>query len=262
MLNKKSVIFVLLISASIVSFAQSTPTSQNGKALPTDSRMVVMKYNASQIYNVLAAQDYLTHIELQAGEQLTLNPAMGDTVQWQVEAEGNHIFIRPDVANIRTNMTLVTNKRTYHFMLLSSPEGGVYYQHVQFKYPETSLKLSKSTAVLQDGDDVAKKESDQNSFQISDPTKNNFDYVITGSAKFKPESVQDNGKFVYIKFPDKLEDLPIIYVKENNGAFSQVNVTRTVKGNFVTVTRLADELVLVLDDEKISVKKKKTGFWN
>lgn len=262
MLNKISVIFVLLISASTASFAQSNPTLQNAKALPTDSRMVVMKYNSAQIYNVLAAQDYLTHIELQAGEQLILNPAMGDTVQWQVEAEGNHVFVRPDVANIRTNMTLVTNKRTYHFMLLSSPEGGVYYQHVQFKYPESSLKLSKSTPVPQESDEISKKDLDQNTFQISDPTKNNFDYVISGSAKFKPESVQDNGKFVYIKFSDTLEELPIIYVKEKNGAFSQVNVTRTVKGNFVTVTRLADELVLVLDDEKVSVKKKKPGFWN
>lgn len=262
MLNKISVLFVLLISASVASFAQSNPTLQNAKALPTDSRMVVMKYNSAQIYNILAAQDYLTHIELQAGEQLILNPAMGDTVQWQVEAEGNHVFVRPDVANIRTNMTLVTNKRTYHFMLLSSPEGGVYYQHVQFKYPEASLKLSKATPLQQEGDEQSKKDTDQNTFQISDPTKNNFDYVISGSAKFRPESVQDNGKFIYIKFSDTLEELPIIYVKEKNGAFGQVNVTRTVKGNFVTITRLADELVLVLDDEKVSVKKKKNGFWN
>lgn len=262
MLNNISVIFVLLISASTASFAQTNSTLQNAKALPTDSRMVVMKYNSAQIYNILAAQDYLTHIELQAGEQLILNPAMGDTVQWQVEAEANHVFVRPDVANIRTNMTLVTNKRTYHFMLLSSPEGGVYYQHVQFKYPESSLKLSKPTQAPQESDEVSKKNSDQNSFQISDPTKNNFDYVISGDAKFKPESVQDNGKFVYIKFSETLEELPIVYVKEKNGAFSQVNTTRTVKGNFVTVTRLADELVLILDDEKVTVKKKKPGFWN
>lgn len=261
MLNKISAFFALLVVTTSATFAQTNSSLQNAKALPTDSRMVVMKYNASQIYNILAAQDYLTHIELQAGEQLILNPAMGDTVQWQVEAEGNHVFVRPDVANIRTNMTLVTNKRTYHFMLLSSPEGGVYYQHVQFKYPESSLKISKPSSNISEQDSTSQKDNLQN-FQVADPTKNNFDYVVSGTAKFKPESVQDNGKFIYLKFADDLQELPIIYVKELNGSHSQVNVTRTVKGNFVTVTRLADELVLVLDNEKITIKKKKPGFWN
>lgn len=227
------------------------------QALPTDSRMVVIKYNPAQIYSILTAPVYMTHIEMEQGEKLTLPPALGDTIQWEVEHEGNHVFIKPDAPNIRTNLTLVTNKRTYQFSLVASPEGGVYYQSVQFKYPDFAKKMIKQSA---EAEDEEKRVQAQTNIQVLDPTTLNSNYKISGNGKFKPEFVQDDGKFTYIKFPDDLAELPIIYVKEN-GAYNQVNYTPRPKNNFVRVTRLADEFVLMLDKEEILISKKKNSFW-
>lgn len=241
--------WVMLTSAALAEVAP--------QALPTDSRMVVIKYNPAQIYSILTAPSYMTHIELEAGEKLSIPPALGDTIQWEVESESNHIFIKPDAPNIRTNMSLVTNKRTYQFSLIASPEGGVYYQFAQFKYPDSAGKKFKQ---LIEADAAEQKVQAQTNIQVLDPTALNSNYKISGKGKFKPEFVQDDGKFTYMKFPADMAELPIIYVKEN-GAYSQVNYTPKPKNNYVTVTRTADEFVLMLDSEEVLVSKKKTGFW-
>ena len=234
-----------------VAHAEVTP-----QPLPTDARMVVMQFNPSQIYKVLTAPTYVTHIRLEEGEKLAFDPALGDTVQWEVESAENNIFIKPDLANIRTNMSIVTNKRTYQFDLVSSPEGGMYYQFMEFKYRGEKKKL---TSLQETAAEQKASESDVN-LKVADPSTLNTNYKISGSSKFKPDFVEDDGKFTYIKFPDDLTELPMIYVKEN-GAYSQVNFTPKPKNNFVTVTRVADEFVLMLDKEEVKISKKKNSFW-
>lgn len=253
-INKLILSFLVLAAGfhTSSSFAEVTP-----QAMPTDSRMVVIKYNQSQIYSILTAPSYLTHIELEPGEKLTIAPAMGDTIQWEVESESNHVFVKPDVPGIRTNMTLVSNKRTYQFTLVSSPEGGLYYQYVQFKYPEGGIRKLRQSAEVES--DAAKVQA-QTNMQVLDPTSLNTNYKISGDAKFKPDYVQDDGKFTYIKFPSDLTELPVVYVKEN-GSHSQVNYTSKPKNNFVTITRLADEFVLILDKEEVHINKKRSSFW-
>lgn len=248
----QSAFVIAALSLVTSTFAEVSP-----QPLPTDSRMVVIKYNPAQIYSILTAPVFMTHIELEEGEKLAISPALGDTVQWEIESDANHVFIKPDAPNIRTNLTLVTNKRTYQFSLLASPEGGIYYQSVQFKYPDTAQKKLKQ---MIDAEAENKKIQSQTNLQVFDPTKLNTNYKISGSGKFKPEFVEDDGKFTYIKFPSDLSELPIIFVKEN-GAYNQVNYTPHPKNNFVTVTRTADELVLKLDEEEILVSKKKKSFW-
>lgn len=249
---------VILGALAVGLFAsQSTLAEVSPQALPTDSRMVVMKYNPAQIFSILTAPSYMTHIELEPGEKLTIAPALGDTIQWEVETDSNHVFLKPDAANIRTNMSLVTNKRTYQFNLVASPEGGVYYQYVQFKYPDNSLKKLRQSVEVES---ESLRVQSQTNMQVVDPTAFNSNYKITGSGKFKPEFVQDDGKFTYIKLAADLKELPIVYVKEN-GAYSQVNYTPKPKNNFITVTRTADEFVLVLDKEEVLISKKKSGFW-
>ncbi|MBC3871436.1 TrbG/VirB9 family P-type conjugative transfer protein [Undibacterium oligocarboniphilum] len=235
-----------------ISHAEVTP-----QALPTDSRMVVVKYNPAQIVTILTAPFYMTHIELEAGEKLEIDPALGDTIQWEVESKENHVFIKPDVQNIRTNMSLVTNKkRTYQFSLIASPEGGIYYQYVQFKYPEIKNRLLASSQPA----DHVESPQDQPTIRVKDPSSLNSNYKISGDAKFRPDFVQDDGKFTWIKFPSDLTELPMIYAKEN-GSYVDVNYTPKPKNNYVTVTKTADEFLLVLDKEEVRITKKKTGFW-
>lgn len=226
------------------------------QALPTDSRLVQVKYNPAQIVSILTAPGYLTHIELEVGEKLKIAPALGDSVQWEVEDSENHVFLKPDLANITTNLTLVTNKRTYQFNLIASAEGGFYYQHVKFKYSDSAKLKIRTIAATEE--EAARVES-QTNFQTLDPTSLNSNYKISGSAKFRPDYVQDDGKFTYIKIPVDVAETPIVYIREN-GNFSQVNYSFNKKTGFFKVTRLADEFVLVLDKEEVVIKKR-SGFW-
>ncbi len=245
---------MLSISAN-TSFAEVTPTP-----LPTDSRMVVVKYNASQIVNILTAPGYTTHIEFEKGETLELPPAFGDSLQWEQESQGNHLFIKPDKPGITTNMTVVTNKRSYHFQLTASPEGGIYYQYVQFKY----LKSVKSDQRATITDDVGADERKQTETKMPDISSADITtmatYSISGDAPFRPEFVVSNGKFTYFKFPLNIREFPIIYVKEA-GEFRVVNQTYKPESGFLTVSKVAESYVLSLDNQKVEVTKGRKGWW-
>ena len=229
-------------------------------ALPTDSRMVVVKYNASQIINLLTAPGYTTHIEFEKGETLELPPAFGDSFQWEQENQGNHLFIKPDKPNITTNMTVVTNKRSYHFQLTSSPEGGIYYQYVQFKYQKsgkTEMKLAQvAEPSVEEKPAVRTKEPEISAADITAMST----YSISGEAPFKPEFVVSNGKFTYFKFPSNIKELPVIYVKEG-GEYHVVNQTYKPESGFITISKVADHYLLAIEDQKVEVNKGKKGWW-
>jgi type IV secretion system protein VirB9 len=226
--------------------AQSLPVS-----LPTDTRMAVLPYNPSQIYTVLTAPTRHTHVELEKGEKLIVDPALGDTTRWEVEHVDNNIFIKPSDGMLDTNLTLISNRRTYQFTLISSPAGGKYYQHVKFRYSNSSDGKLRKLVQAEDVEERGKQTAV--AVKFADPTELNTNYRISGDAKFRPEQVMDNGKFTYIKFPSTLVELPVIYVRED-GNKSVVNVIPK-KHNYIEVQRIADEIVLELDKEQVRISK-------
>jgi type IV secretion system protein VirB9 len=69
--------------------------------MPGDARIGVFPYSRDQIYRVLTAPLKLTTIELEKGEKLIADPAMGDSVQWEIDDDKmNHVFIKPHKADL------------------------------------------------------------------------------------------------------------------------------------------------------------------
>ncbi|MEO0348022.1 MAG: TrbG/VirB9 family P-type conjugative transfer protein, partial [Pseudomonadota bacterium] len=62
-----------------------------------------------------------------------------DNFAWQITPVDRRIFVKPTEENIHTNLTVITNVRTYHFELLAkSPTDEVDYNFayvVRFFYP-------------------------------------------------------------------------------------------------------------------------------
>lgn len=251
----KSLLCILLGVGSLSTIRAEVPPTP----LPTDSHLAVLKFNASQIYTILTAPVFVTHIEFEVGEKLVMPPAMGDSIQWEVDTNENHLFIKPDAPSLRTNMVIVTNKRSYQFVLISSPEGGFYYQNIKFKYSDTTKKYGKFEPDLEVQKEPP-KESAPTNLTVLDPSQLNTNYKISGNGNFKPEFVADDGKFTYMKFANDVAELPLIYVKENGG-YSVVNYTHKPKNKFVTITLTSSEFVLILDNEKVFVSKKTGGFF-
>jgi len=97
----------------------------------------------TRVYKIAAYYGYQTDIELADNEDVR-TVAAGDTVGWQIVSAGQHLFVKPMAPNARTNLSVITTKRTYLFELVA--ESASHREDmaflVRFKYPQTNLVLS------------------------------------------------------------------------------------------------------------------------
>ncbi|MFM0305880.1 TrbG/VirB9 family P-type conjugative transfer protein [Paraburkholderia sediminicola] len=167
--------------------------------MPGDARMAVFPYSRDQIFKVMTAPLKTTTIELAPGESLVADPALGDSIQWVVDTDGaNHVFVKPTKPGLVNTMHLTTNQREYDMTLVSSPLGGLFYQTVRFRYPQSLMAKVRArqerdggSGSLAGDDGAGRSTTDSGPIGVS-PDKLNFDYTVTGSAPFKPETVFDD----------------------------------------------------------------------
>lgn len=113
--------------------------SQN--SIITDSRIKTYVYSPNDVYLLVLHYGFLSHIEFAKNESIE-TITLGDSFAWKITPLGNRLFIKPLERNIRTNMTIITNKRTYQFdivakELLSGEEKDLVYV-IRFQYPKKS----------------------------------------------------------------------------------------------------------------------------
>ncbi len=188
--------------------------NETARQRPSQSRFEharqVYEYQSGAIYEVYADPQYVSTILLEPGESLT-NIAAGDTSRWMVtQAEGDDeertiVLVKPQAANLRTNIVLITDRRTYLLEAVSQP-GNAYSAQVAWSYPQatgadpTGAGPSPSIANL------------------------NFNYrvhTVRGFAPaWSPERVFDDGRRTWIEFASTVlaSDLPPLFVITPDGA--------------------------------------------
>lgn len=107
--------------------------------LAMDSRIKTYVYNPNDVYLIIINAGFQTSIEFAPDEKIqTLS--LGDTYSWSLNQVQNRLFIKPLEDNVRTNMTILTNMRSYQFDVVSSSSEknlqDVAYV-VRFYYPNT-----------------------------------------------------------------------------------------------------------------------------
>lgn len=209
-----------------------------------DPHIQSIAYRADQVVEIDSAPGYQVSIELAADEQIQ-SVVLGDSAGWQVTANkaGNHLFVKPLQAGVETNMTVVTDVRTYTFNL--GPYAGLsatMAYTVRFDYPRTAASPQMSPA-------------------SAPPTVNQtVRYVIAGKRPLRPVSVRDDGVHTYIDWPANV-DLPAVYVIDQEGRESLANGNMR-DGMYVldtVATRLVfriDKLVAVADRRIVRAKHK------
>ena len=82
---------------------------------------------------------YQSMIEFGQGEQIE-NVAVGDSAAWQVtpNKRANLLFLKPLMGKARTNMTVVTDQRTYLFDLSVASSGNTPLYNLRFTYGATA----------------------------------------------------------------------------------------------------------------------------
>jgi type IV secretion system protein VirB9 len=109
--------------------------------LTTDSRIKSYVYNPNEVYLLVLHFGFQSNIEFAKGEKVQ-TISLGDTYAWRITPLDNMLFIKPLEKNIRTNMTIITNKRKYQFDLVAKmfeegeEEDLVYL--IRFYYPKTT----------------------------------------------------------------------------------------------------------------------------
>jgi type IV secretion system protein VirB9 len=196
------------ISTAAFAIIEPTPTA-------VDSRIRVMVYNPYDVFKYTGYYGYQASIELARDEEV-ISISMGDTTAWQIVPAGFRIFIKPMEADATTNMTLISNKRTYFFELHAEEAQDIndpdMVFNVKFLYPDekddSSLKNFTSSA---------------NGPDLTHPERYNFNYAISGSDEIAPIKIFDDGEFTYLQFHDKNAEMPAIFAVDEDLRESMVN---------------------------------------
>lgn len=102
----------------------------------------IYTYAPGAIYELYANPNFISAILLEPGETLN-DVAAGDTARWMVteaqaeaEVDGRTIvLVKPQTANLRTNIVLVTSRRTYTIEAIAQT-GQTYSTEIAWCYPE------------------------------------------------------------------------------------------------------------------------------
>lgn len=221
------------------------------RAVPLRAKMV-FPYVAGSIYELFAAPDRMTAIELQPGESITSEngkPKAADTVQWVADVvstgEGAQrhlvVMIKPILSGIETNMLIPTNRHLYNLLLRAETRS--YMPLVSFTYPSDDVPESAASTLMSPAIGAAAvppagSAGTQEGVGAS-PESLNFGYQTKGAKQvWTPVRVFDDGRKTYLQMPvdTKVWESPALFVMEERSAPLLVNYR--VKGDYYIVDRL------------------------
>lgn len=228
--------------------------------LPGDSRLVQFEYDADNTFMVLSKPKAVTHIEFGSDEKI-VTVAAGDTKNWELNPTANrrHLFVKPVFEGLETSLTVITDKRSYQFVLRSTGPGAKWYQRVTWRYSQTMLlelkaeEESEIAAVKRESAERAAHEAGTLATDVR-PQDLRFNYEVTGTAPFRPVSIFDDGKFTWVRMPDQLNELPALFASSEGGELAIVNYV--VKGDYMIAQRLMDVGVLRLGKQEVRFARK------
>lgn len=209
-------------------------------AVARDARLISRVYNKDDVVRVdtqLGVQAVVAFGE----DELIENVAIGDSTNWQItpNKRANLLFVKPMVARGRTNLTVVTDKRTYFLDLIANPASAPVYQ-LRFIYPDAPKKASPivTPQLTPEESEIASGTPDA---QPVDPADLNYAWKKTGNAALLPAKLYDDGKATYLAWPQSAE-IPAILIRDVKGAEGPVNYA--VRDDIIIVEGVPSLLIL------------------
>lgn len=215
--------------------AMPAMASREPRPIKIDHRVRTLLYQPDEVYRYTGHYRYQSSIEF-AEDETIKTISMGDSTAWMMNPSGNRLFLKPIEQDATTNMTLITNKRTYLFELhardtddINDPEMTFI---VRFIY-QGEGDLQVAGAGLDAVPDLDMKEN---------PQKYNSRYTISGPELTAPIRIFDDGEFTYFQFRDKNAEVPAFFWVDDKGNESLINY-RT-RGDYIVVERVTSRFTL------------------
>lgn len=203
---------------------------------PADPRIREVAYAPGEVYRIAGAFRTATQIVFSPRETIR-HAAIGDSVAWEVAAEGSVLFLKPRERPAATNLLVVTERdgEIRHYALeLTARDAGerapVAYQ-VRFRYPADE----QAAAALAVAAETRAAEQRLIGLELQNGAvegPRNLAWSAQGAASLQPSEVTDNGRFTVLRFPGG-QALPAIFEVGEDGA--ERLIPFDVRGEFVVV---------------------------
>lgn len=223
--------------------AAPAPAGQAAPAKTHDPRLVEHRYNPNEVVAIPGRLNVETTITFQQDEHIE-NVAVGDSASWQVtpNKRANLLFVKPLAGDAKTNMTVVTDRRTYYFDLVAHPDGQALYV-LHFTYPDEPK--AKQPALAQAASDLEMNAA-TDPYAVVDPTKLNFKWARKGKSGLFPAQAYDDGDATFLSWAAG-KSIPAILVKDKQGVEGPVNYA--VRGETIVIEGVPREIVLRSGDD-------------
>jgi type IV secretion system protein VirB9 len=255
--------------------------------ITTDSRIRTLVYNPNEVYELKFYYNYQSFIEFSEDEEIEMI-SVGEAFAWRLTPAGKRLFIRPLEIAAHTNMTIITNRRIYHFDIRSDEFTGkadedlVYT--VRFFYPQIGqpLPMPPQLAVP---NVAARPRKEKNSSNANSPQSSgdltgvihtpipkarvdeklpgivdrnpensnlNFDYRFSGeSDNIMPLKVYDDGNETHFQFANDNLVIPTISVVDING--NETPVSYTIRDRYVVIPIVSQQFTLRLSESILCI---------
>jgi type IV secretion system protein VirB9 len=219
-------------------------------AMAGDARIQTRVYDEAAVVRIDGKVLVQTTIKF-APDEMIENVAIGDSTAWQVQPNKAQtiLFVKPLEPAARTNMTVVTDKRTYLFDLVASPRNAALYV-LQFRYPELEKVAEEArlaaaaeaeAEALRAKADPSELAAARDPYAVVDPSRLNFAWATAGTPALLPSKAFDNGDALFLSWPTGTA-IPAILVTNEDGEEGPVNFT--VRGDTVVVDGVPPQIIL------------------
>jgi type IV secretion system protein VirB9 len=228
---KRAILLVALAVAGQTAFAARIP-----RPTAADQRIREVVYNASEVYEVTGSYRFTTTIEFEKGETVQYL-TLGDTIAWQAHPMGHRVHLKPVEPHAVTNLTVVTDRRTYYFRLTATtPRDNLDATYLlRFSYPPDGEIAVNPNAVRRP---VGAAAADEMATRVK---IRNCNYSVSGSPDIKLVRACDDGTFTFLEFGQNAS-LPAFFAVDPDGNESVVNYR--MEGKYVVMERVGSLFTL------------------
>jgi len=223
--------FLLAVCCLALPLADAQPLQAASRP---DPRIRVIPYRADTVYRLRGYVGYQIDITFAPGERF-VGLGVGDAKGLAYAADDNHLFLKPRALRVATNLTVLTNRRTYLFDYQATPQppdpdGADVTYALRFEYPAVGV-----------GRVSPKQRVEQELAAARRARPRNYDYWYCGDPSLKPAAAWDDGVQTTLVFGARTE-LPAVFASNEDGSESLVNFD--VQAGRIVVQRVSRRLIV------------------
>lgn len=195
-----------------------------------DSRLQTFQYLPEAIYQLDVQEGFHVAISFAAGEQIQ-TVALGNEGSWQIQpsGRGDMLFVTAGSGAQQTNMTVITDVRTYIFDIAAGQTGSPWM--VEFEYPPLETATDEP-------------------FDASDYGLGR--YRLRGDEEVFPVEIGDSGHKTVIRWAEE-RALPAVFADDGTG--EEMVIDSQMRDGRVFIDRVYSELIFRLGDYRATARR-------